>query len=194
VPRVDEGSYVVEVSSVFSLDREHIGVLVRWALSTGVFLVVEPTIAFVRAPSSHRVLPIAIGVGSLISRSEPPPVRYYVVERPFWASYWKVGLRKPSFRVLDGAKVALEGTIVSLDFRDPVALVVNGLSGVHVVNKVAMPNCTPLARLKDVVVLCRSGIEYITNLVEGEAAKRVEYMAMLASTASPGPATADVDN
>ncbi len=181
------GFYVVEVSSIFSLDRTSTRELVEWALSTGVFFVVEPTIAYVRDPSSNRVLPLAIGVGSLISREEPRlPIRYYVVERPFWANYWKVGLKKPELKVFDGVKAVLDGTIVSLDVRDPVALAINGLSGAHVVSMGVSVDCTPLSLLKGLVVLCRTNTGYATNLVEGEAARRVEYMATLASSAIPG--------
>lgn len=159
----------------------------EWALLTRACLVVEPAIAYVRVLNSNRVLPIAVGVGSLISREKPPSnIRYFVVERPFWVNCWKVGLKEPEFKILNGVGVSIEDTIVALEFRDPVALSINGLYGIHVVNKEAKLNCTPLAMIRDTIVLCRSGGSYITTLTGGEAVKRVEYMAILTSSSIPG--------
>jgi hypothetical protein len=190
MPRVDEGVFVVEINSVLDLDWSSIKALTRWAISTGACLVVEPSIAFLRAPRSSRILPLAIGVGSLVAKGEPPPpTKYYVVERTFWVNCLKTGVNEPNYRVLEGVKKVVEGTIISIDIRDPVALLVNGLQGVHVVNIGAKTNCTPLATIGDTIVLCRVNKGYATTLIEGEAAKRIEYMATLFTTTvmTPSP-------
>ena len=184
MPRVDEGLFVVEVSSVFDLDQGSLKALTRWAISMRACLVVEPSIAFLRAPSSSQTLPLAVGVGSLVAGGEPPhPVKYYIVERPFWVNCLRTGAKEPDYKVLDGVKAIVEGAIVALNVRDPVALLVNGLRGAHVVNMGAKVECTPLAVLGDTIVLCRVNRGYVTTLAEGEAARRVEYMATLLSSA-----------
>lgn len=195
MPRVDDGAFVIDVSSVLSLDVERVRAVIRWALSTKPLVLVEPTIAFVSSPSSSRSTPLGLGVGSLISMEKPTvDVKYYVVRRVFWANGLKVGMREPSFKVLSGSRVTVEGVIVALDVKDPVAMLVNGVRGVHGVNVNITATGTPLASVNGITVLYREDHSYKTTLVEGEGAKRVEYMAtLISSTYYPQSRTLEVE-
>jgi len=186
LPRVDVGSIVVDISSILGLEELEIRKVIEWALSSKPLLVVEPVVAIVSPPGSSRSLPIGLGLGSLIATESPPfHVRYYVVKHPFWANSITVGVREPRFRFLEGKRAAVKGVIRALDVKDPVALIVNGLNGEHVVNMEAMFKGAPIALLNDSPVLFRDDDGYATTLVEGEPAKRVTYMATLVSSAPP---------
>lgn len=193
MPRVDEGSIVIEVGDILKLDIESLRTLVDWVLKSRALVVVEPTVSLVKLPDNPEAFYVTLGVGSVITQETPPvDIRYYTVVRPFWAKCLKVGLRNPDFNVAKGETVVVEGTVIALDLRDPVALIINGVRGEHVVTRGSTISGVPVARMGDDVVLYRVGVGYVTKLVEGEAARRVEYMATLVSSAS-GEVERDID-
>lgn len=183
MPRVDRGSYVVEVSRVLSLGQRERRLLVEWALSEEALLVTEPAIVSVETMAGSLL--IAVGVGSLISRSEPPVGGALVLARPEWVDGCSVGAAEP-FVERAGRGEGVSGITVLLDPADPVARLINGSQGVAASDA---PPAGPLsvASISGVaaVDLLDSG-GYRLWLTGGEALERAEYIAPLASSCRGG--------
>ncbi|WP_158298238.1 hypothetical protein [Aeropyrum pernix] len=128
LPRFDRGSYVVDVGWMLGSPGEAAG-LVEWALSSGdAWAVTAPTVVAVRAGPGQALL-IALGVGSIISPVEPPAGSYHTLSRPEWIDACRPG--EPRIEFLGGAGEEVEGVSVAYAYRDPLALLVNGVGGVH---------------------------------------------------------------
>ncbi len=124
MPRVDSNTYVVEVASVLVMDSEQLRRLTSWALAERALVVTGPSIVSVR--SSTGSMRLALGIGSLVSRSEPP-VPYYVITAPEWVDGCYAGALEPSFIRAEAQRwYKASGIAVAMDFRDPAALMLNG--------------------------------------------------------------------
>lgn len=123
--RFDAGYYVVDVSRLIANED-----LVDWALSTSdVYVATSPSIVSVKTPWGATL--VALGVGSLVSR-ERPPAWYRVLARPEWIGSCGP-LAEPRMEVLQGAVGVVDGVSIALEYRDPVALLGNGVKGIHIV-------------------------------------------------------------
>lgn len=179
MPRVDRGSYAVDVSRVLRLSRSDRKLLVEWALSEGVLLVTEP--AVVSVEGARGALLVALGVGSLVSAERPPVGDAMVLARPEWIDGCRVGSRDPRVvSVTDSDGVS--GLVTIIDHRDPVARLINGVEGV-VATGAPSPGPLSVAMLDGLtaVELLEDG-GYKLWLIDGEALERAEYIAPLASS------------
>jgi len=179
LPRVDRGSYVVDVGSVLRLSPGERRVLVEWALSEGALLVTEPTV--VSVDSVRGALLVALGVGSLVSEARPPVGEVWVLARPEWIDGCRVGVREPRVE-RGGSREGPSGTVTLLDVRDPVARLVNGSQGV-VAGDAPPPGPLAVAALHGLTAVeLLPGGGYRLWLLRGEALERAEYIAPLASS------------
>ncbi|BAN90161.1 hypothetical protein [Aeropyrum camini] len=128
MPRFDRGSYVVDVSWMLASPGEA-AALVEWALSSGdAWVVTSPTVVSLSLGPASTLL-VALGVGSIISPVEPPAGLYHTLSRPEWVEACRPG--EPRMEFLGGAAGDVEGVAVAYAYRDPLALLVNGVEGVH---------------------------------------------------------------
>ncbi|MCE4604630.1 MAG: hypothetical protein F7B20_06675 [Aeropyrum sp.] len=131
MPRFDRGFKLLEISRILGgLSEDDRRLLVEWALGGQVYAVTSPSVAAVRLGFSTVL--VAVGVGSLISREEPPLGSYYELARSEWIDACPSG-GEPRAGFLEGDGKTVEGTVVAYAFRDPVASLVNGLGGEHVI-------------------------------------------------------------
>ena len=170
MPRIDSGSYIVEVHTILGL-RDPSKIL-DWAL-TEAQLVTSPALVYVRSPRIR----LTVGVGSLVSETEPP-IRYYRVASPQWIDTCKPST-EPVYTVKEG-DIMVEGVVVAIEYRDPAALLLNGIKGVHTVSGEAGEGYAVVGNYK---VLDWSRDEgYTIHVSSGEAYRRASYIAPIAST------------
>ncbi len=183
MPRVERGFKVIPIEVILSLSEEDLEGLVEWALKVKALTVTFPSMVYVEAGGG---LPYVLGVGSLVTREEPPlSIKYFVVSRVSWVDGCFVGVESPSLEVVRGDSVKFYGTLRALDFRDPVALLVNGVSGEHSVVSTGFPGRRGvIVLLGDTPVLYKLDRGYVSLLVSGEGARRISYIAPLVSSCS----------
>lgn len=185
MPAVEPGWFLVESSAVLGLEPGGLGRLVEWALS-------EPVVVLVTRPSLVTVdtglgrVVVAAGVGSLASPSEPPVGGWLRLARREWVDGCRVD-GEPRVREGWGETVEGEGVVVALDPGDPAALFVNGVrgrvrsrSGGHAIAALNGPGGVP-------VLSVDGDGYYVVNAVEGHVARRLSYIAPLASACRRGP-------
>jgi hypothetical protein len=183
VPRVDAGWYLLEVSRAVSLSEGDLREVVEWALSSRALVALEPGVASVRGPLG--VILVAYGPGSLFSAEAPPAGGYLELARSEWVTGCTAGSREPRFRVAGGAPLEVEGVIVAREYRDPVALIVNGLRGRHELAEASLDGWEVYAEVGGRPVLAYSVEEgYLSLALSGEALKRISYAAPLVSSCS----------
>ena len=124
MPRVDEGMYVVELADILRIDEGRLHDLASWALSVGALFVTSPSIVPIKTQAG--AVRISVGIGSLISRVEPP-VRHYVIASPEWVDACITGQEEPAFQVARGQPREVRGVAVALDTSLPVAMMLNSM-------------------------------------------------------------------
>ena len=182
MPRVDRGSYVVDVGEVLKLGRSERLLLIEWALSEGALLVTEPTVVSIQgAPGG---LLVSVGVGSIVSFVKPPVGRPLELARPEWVDGCFVGSREPRLDLLRG-EAAIDGIVAAIDAKDPVARLLNGSRGEASgpLPREYRPLAVAALDGNPVVALGGEG-GYVSTLSGGEALERLEYIARLASSCS----------
>jgi len=190
VPRVDRGFLVVNIEHILELSLDNIKSLVEWALKSKPLLVTSPSIIRVNLKSTS--LQLTLGVGSLISNEKPnvEVKTIYEVVAPNWIDGCRVGARNVSYTKLNGPTTTIEGLVRAIDFKDPIALLINGVRGTHSIVESNVLRGV-IAVLEGKPAVYRSGNSYISLLVSGEAAKRVDYIAPLASSCERGAHSED---
>ncbi|MDM7275131.1 MAG: hypothetical protein P3X22_003275 [Thermoprotei archaeon] len=183
MPRVERGLKVIPIEAVLNLRDEDLEGLVAWALKVKALTITAPSIVYVECGGGLRYV---LGIGSLVVGEEPPfNLKYFVISRVSWVDGCFAGVGSPSLEVSRGDSVKLSGTIRALDFKDPVALLVNGVSGEHSVALAGPPSRRgAIATLDDNPVLYKSSRGYVSLLVSGEGARRISYIAPLISSCS----------
>jgi len=174
MPRVDPGSYIIDVRDILESSIEEI---LEWSLSHDTLLVTAPALVYVASMEGYGSLRISIGPGSLISLGDEPPIRYYRLNSPQWIDACRIA-GEPRYRVM-GGRVSVEGTVYGLEYRNPPAILVNGASGPHIVSGVEGMGYAVLGKYK---VLDLVDGEYIIHVTGGEAYRRLSYIAPLHST------------
>ncbi|MCX8196287.1 MAG: hypothetical protein N3F67_04340 [Acidilobaceae archaeon] len=178
MPRVEGGQKVVESLHVLRLSYEELRELKEWAISQRAVLVTAPSLVYVKPG-----ILLAVGVGSIISHERPPVGSYYEVLRTAWVDGCKVGEREPSYKRAEGRAVRAEGVVVAIDHRDPVALFVNGSSGLHEIVEGEKAGAIAVVAGRPAVLKLKW---YISLLLSGEGHRRTEYIAPLVSSCSRG--------
>ncbi len=179
MPSVGPDWFLVDASVVLGLEEGERRKLVEWALSeSSVVLVTRPSIVTVES-GTGRVL-VTVGVGSLISPSEPPVGGWFRLVRREWVDGCRVS-GEPRVKSGWGEEAESEGVIVALDARDPAALFVNGVKdrvrsrgGGYPVAALGGPGGVP-------VLSVDSEGYYVVNVVEGAVLQRLSYIVPIAS-------------
>lgn len=174
MPRVDEGYWLAEISAI--LKQEELEKIVKWALEVGAIIVTSPSIVVVRV-DGRRVL-VAAGVGSLLSNEEPP-INSLRISATEWVDGCIAGEREPRYVVVPGGE-EIEGTIVALDHRDPLAALLNGVEGKHGV--AVGPQEGAIASIGGRAAVVRSRDGYISYLSSGEGRRRADYIGPLVTS------------
>lgn len=174
---------MIEVSSVLRLDGESINKLVDIVLGLGGLLVTRPSI--VAVSSSRGPLLVSLGVGSLVLPGDPgiDGLRVYRLARPEWVEGCYIGSSDPVYSKPGRPDGYIDGVIVSLDPLDPAAALINGLRGPMPVGEVEdRVRGEKLAMVNGAPVLYYYLHGYATRIAGGEAGKRLDYIAPLASS------------
>ena len=125
MPRVEPGTYAVDVKTILELSGRELASLAEWAVSEGALFVTSPSIVTVRLEGAGSFR-FSLGYGSLISASEPP-VPALRLSSHEWVDACRAGEREPKFSVAPGAAERVTGRAVSKELRDPVAMMLNSL-------------------------------------------------------------------
>ncbi|MEN2999792.1 MAG: hypothetical protein ABDH61_04375 [Acidilobaceae archaeon] len=174
MPRAESGQKVLDSYQLLRMGEGELKEVREWALRSASILVTSPSMVYV-SPS----LPIVVGVGSIISHERPPIGNAYEILRTSWVDGCRVGEREPSFERAEGEAVRMEGVAVALDPRDPVSLFLNGSRGPHDVVVGEEAGAIVLIAGRSAVLKLKG---YKSLLLSGEAFRRVEYIAPLASS------------
>lgn len=189
MPRVDSGFHVVDLIPHIDKILAEISVneLASWTLREKAIIVSSPSIITVRL-NDGRTASIVLSVGSIISRNPPP-----LTHAPIWttaSTSWVDGCiasRTPRVSILESAKILrVEGVIRALEYRDAVALSINGLRGVHVIAEAPRDKAGVVAVVDDIPVVIKTSDGYEIALVEGAASARATLVASLISSCGGG--------
>jgi len=176
MPRIDPGAYVVEVSTILSTGDP--ARIVEWVLASDTLLVTNPTIVVVEPGGGGAPVRISLGPGSLVTLDEPP-IRYYRLRTPQWVDACRIQ-GEPRYKVIDDGRREVEGVVTALEYRDPAAMLVNGVKGVHLVAGHRGRAYAVIGGFKVLDWSRESG--YLVYIHGGEAFRRLSYIAPLAST------------
>ena len=184
MPRIDAGSYVIDIHVVSKLEPGRAVELAEWAISNRVLAVTEPSIVAAKpAGGSAPSTLISLGIGSLITTVKPPIEDYYITVRSEWVSGCEAGSREPNVNKISGREVDVEGVIISISIDDPVAMLISGVKGVHKVVVSSREEGLPLSLINGkILVLARLNNKYILTLRGGPALNLAEYGTLLFST------------
>jgi len=197
MPAVEGGSLVLEVSEVLSKlhDTRQLEAIVDLAVEGSAVLVTSPSPAVVEGPRGPLVM--TLGVGTLIieqpgvTRILPGGLGVLRLRRREWVDGCRIEGRGDVV-IPEGPSETLEGTAVALDFKDPAALLVNGLRARHSLIPVRLGAERILAEVKGRpllgVIVAGNGRrrEYVVHAHVGEAARRLMYIAPLAGGCGRG--------
>jgi len=189
MPAVEGGSLVLEVSEILRLsDEDSLDAIVEAAVESRAVLVTSPSLAVVEGPWGPLV--VSLGVGSLIFEASegrpllPGVVRVRRLRRREWVDGCRVrGRGEVVF--LQGGGVSVDDTIIALDYKDPAAILVNGLRARHslIPGSVKGERVIAEAHGHPVLGLLWIGngvVRYVVHATQGEAARRLRYIAPLA--------------
>lgn len=189
VPRVDSGFHVIDLIPHIDKILAEISVeeLVSWVLREKTIIVSSPSIVTVRLDGG-RTASIVLSVGSMISRNPPPLTRI-----PVWtmaSTGWVDGCvasRTPKVSILESTKILrVEGVIRAIDYKDAVALSINGLRGVHVIAETPRDKAGVVAVVDNIPVVMKTNDGYEIALIEGIASARATLVASLISSCGGG--------
>ncbi len=186
MPRIDEGSYLVEFADVLTMSDTELEKLASWSTASQALFVTSPSIVTIRT----RAGPVRVGVGagSLIS-DEEPPVRHYVVSAPEWVDACRSGLRDPDFDVASGAVKEVRGVAVALDTSLPVALMLNSLQleGLFSDPADGYPALVISGGKGNAVALAVASTRLVSGAVGGRAWSLLRYGLTLYTSCGRGP-------
>lgn len=182
MPRVDRGSLALEVSHVLKLESSRLLRLVESLLSVGGLLVVRPSIVSIE--SSRGPVLVALGVGSVVLARDPGlGIPLYTISRPEWVEGCIIGQGDPLYVKPKRATGEVEGMVEAREILDPAASLVNGLKGRIVLGDLDhYDENSALASVGGEPILYYYEHGYASRALEGEAARRLDYIAPLASS------------
>jgi hypothetical protein len=197
VPAVEGGSLVLEVSEVLNRVRSasQLEAIADVAVRNGAVLVTSPSIVVVEGPQGPLVM--TLGVGSIIieqptdTRILPEGLRFLRLMRREWVEGCRVE-GKGDIVVPEGPEASIEGVAVALDYRDPAALLVNGLYARHSLIDARLETERILAEVGGHPLLGAlatgngRALKYVVHARAGEAARRLMYITLLAGGCKRG--------
>jgi hypothetical protein len=197
MPAVEGGSLVLEVSEVLNRVRDvnWLDAIVDLAVENNAVLVTSPSLAVVEGPRGPLIT--ALGVGTLIiekptsARDIPENLRLLRLKRREWVDGCRVEFRGEA-AIPEGPQVSLEGTAVAFDYRDPAALLVNGLQARYSLVDAILDTERVLAEVEGRPLLGiladrdSHAVKYVVHTRAGEAARRLRYIAPLAGGCKGG--------
>ncbi|MCE4598860.1 MAG: hypothetical protein F7C81_01515 [Desulfurococcales archaeon] len=135
MPRVDKGWKAVDISTIIEyLDRRGdagLSTMLKWVTSRRTILVTSPSTIIAEYNSS--VSRVTLGIGSFLV-NDIPPLRHFIVHRPEWVegctinpSIYASLPRIHRSECSNESHIEIDGTIVAIDTRDIVSLLINGL-------------------------------------------------------------------
>ncbi len=150
MPSAPPGSVAVESSVLYRLDKEALEALAEAAAASRAVLVESPTIVSVEGPSGPLLA--SLGPASLVFPDDPgielPPPGPFRLRSREWIDGCQVS-RVADAYTPEGAYVERSGRLVAVDYRDPVALLLNGTWGIFEVYPDPLEGEVPLATLDD---------------------------------------------
>ena len=179
MPAVVPGSVVYAVSDILKLRDKELEALAREAAESSAVLVVSPSIVVVEGAMGPRLM--SVGVGSLIFEDEPsggPPVRAYRLKRREWVDGCIVnGLS--DVVTPGGQPVKAVGVAVAIDYRDPAALIVNGVESEALLAPGPLTREMVKAELAGRPLLGWLRGRYVVHALEGLLGERLRFMTAL---------------
>lgn len=173
MPRVDSNYWLLETSTI--LREEELSGIRAWAMEVRAIVVTSPSLVPVEI-GGKRVT-ISAGVGSLLA-TQRPPLRSFRLSSVAWVDGCVVGEREPRYVALPGEE-SVEGTIIAIDQRDPVAMFLNGVEGIHEIAKGPVEGA--VAVINGMTAVAKSN-GYISYLASGEGKRRADYIGPLVSS------------
>jgi len=194
MPNAEAGWNAIEISDILKLDINEIERLTNWILSIKqVLLVISPSNIYIKYRYSS--ISMMLGVGSLIikgSVNPPTELRKFTLSRRDWINGCWIS-KEPRYNFLISKEnIEVKGTTVATSLKDPVALLSNGISGLHKLFKIEdnelLRDLIPLVKVKKYnVVFKTSENEYFSIVADRELKRILTYIMPLASACGPSP-------
>ncbi|MEB2836476.1 MAG: hypothetical protein GSR80_001641 [Desulfurococcales archaeon] len=178
MPAVGPGSLVYEVSDILKLRGTELEALAKEAVESSAVLVVAPSIVVVEGPMGPRLM--SVGVGSLIFEEPPgwPSLRAYRLKRREWVDGC-IASGLSSVATPEGQPVKAVGVAIAIDYRDPAALIVNGVESEALLAPEPLTREAVKAELAGRPLLGWLGDRYVVHALGGPLEERLRFMAAL---------------